>query len=90
MSTRVYAKFVHPDYGYDRDQERAKELLKINEVYEVDNISMGQSSTSIYLKEVPGPFNSVHFDFYDKDDMQIDIYSMPEFNPYLRKIDHAS
>ena len=60
--------------------------LKIDELYEVSHISMGQSYTSIYL-ETPkegteNPFNSVIFEFYEHGE-ELDIYSDSRFNPYL-------
>jgi len=65
---------------------RDEDGLKIDEVYEVRYISMGQSYTSIYL-ETPkegtkNPFNSVIFEFYE-DDEELDIFSDHRFNPYL-------
>jgi hypothetical protein len=78
----VYAQLVHPEYGYDMDKENAKKL-DVGEYYEVAHISMSQSSTTIQLKDVNGGFNSVQFEFFDKNKKKIDIYSMPEFNNYL-------
>ena len=78
----LYAKFVYPDYGYDCDIEYAKKVgLKVGERYEVEDLSMGGSHTSIFLKNIDGSFNSVQFEF-EEDDMPIDIYRSPKYNPY--------
>lgn len=79
----TYAKLVNPNAGYDSEKERAK-LLKPGVFYEVERISMGQSSTSVKLKDFRIPFNSVQLGFYNKDKEEIDIYIMPEYNPYMR------
>ena len=63
-----------------------KDGLKIDELYEVSHISMGQSYTSIYLEKpkegTKNPFNSVIFEFYEHGE-ELDIYSDSRFNPYL-------
>lgn len=60
-------------------------LIK-GEVYEVEDISMGQSYTSIYLKNpkegTKNPFNSVFFKFYENG-KKLDIFSDRRFNPYI-------
>lgn len=78
----LYAKFMYPDYGWDSDVEYAKKVgLKVGERYEVEYVSMGQSNTSIYLKDFEGSFNSVQFEF-EEDGIPIDIYRSPKYNPY--------
>ncbi len=80
----LYAKFMYPDNGYDYDEEYAKKMgLKVSERYEVEDVDMGQSHTSIYLKNIKGCFNSVHFEF-EENGNPIDIYDDPRYNPYLR------
>lgn len=79
----LYAKFVYPDNGYDCDVEHAKRVgLKAGERYEVEDLSMGGSHTSIILKDIDGCFNSVQFDFYE-DEQPVDIYRNPKYNGYL-------
>lgn len=56
--------------------------LEIGKQYEVDYISMGQSYTSIVLKNKFRTYNSVLFKFYENG-KEINIYSDPRFNPYL-------
>ena len=79
----LYAKFMYPNYGYDCDKEYVKKVgLKVGERYEVEDISMGGSHTSVYLKDIKGSFNSVQFKF-EEDEKSIDIYRDPRYNPYL-------
>lgn len=79
----LYAKFIYPNYGLDCDKEYAKKMgLKVGERYEVEDISMGGSHTSVYLKDIKGSFNSVQFEF-EEDEKPIDIYRDPRYNPYL-------
>lgn len=78
----LYAKFMYPDYGHNCDIEFAKKMgLKVGEKYEVEDLSMGGSHTSIYLKDVNGVFNSVQFEF-EEDGKSIDIFNSPKYNPY--------
>ena len=79
---KLFAKVENPNSGYNCDKENIKQL-DISKMYEVEFISMGQSHTSIYLKEIDDVFNSVNFEFYDEDGNQVDIFSMPEYNLYL-------
>lgn len=79
----LYARFMYPDYGHDCDVRHAVRAgLKVGEKYKVEDLSMGQSSTSIFLKDVEGCFNSVQFDFYE-DEQPVDIYRNPKYNGYL-------
>ena len=79
----LYAKLKYPDCGFRYDIERVKESgLKRDEKYEVTEVNMGQSHCSICLKGIEGSFNSIQFE-YEKDGKPYDIYSDPEYNPYL-------
>lgn len=79
----LYAKFMYPDNGWDGDVKYAKEAgLKIGEKYEVEEVHMGQVNTTIFLKGLAGCFNSIQFEF-EEDDMPIDIYKSPKYNPYM-------
>lgn len=71
--------------------ERIKELrhaaiifkeLVVGSFYNVEEVSMGQSSPSIKLYGMNYGFNSVMFEFY-KDGKEHDIFDDPEYNPYL-------
>lgn len=79
---KLFAKYTHPENGYPCDKKDASENLVLNNFYEVENIIMGQSYTTIYLKNIEGTFNSVSFDFY-LDNQPINIYETPQFNWYL-------
>lgn len=84
----LYAKFVEPNAGYAHDQKKVEEL-ELNHFYPVAAVSMGQSSTSITLQGQSGGFNSVNFEFYKKSDdkyVEHDIFSDPEYNPYIRNL----
>lgn len=56
--------------------------LEYGKMYEVDGIDMGQSYTSVYLKNMINPYNSVIFEFYE-DGKPLDIYRDTRFNPYI-------
>ena len=62
---------------------QSKEGLTEGTIYEVEDISMGQSYTSVYLKEHQRGYNSVYFEFYEND-QQLDIFKDKRFNPYIR------
>lgn len=80
----LYAIFSHPKAGFDFDIEYAEKMgLEKDEKYEVDYISMGQSHTDIYLKDIEGCFNSVQFKFQEANGAPVDIYRDPRYNPYL-------
>jgi hypothetical protein len=56
-------KFTSPNAGYEYDQKQAETHLLVNETYTVERTEVGNFSTDVYLKEVPGlKFNSVLFD----------------------------
>lgn len=68
----------------DEDCHWSEHDLDVGNLYEVEDIQMGQSHTSIYLKDKERSYNSVIFEFYE-DNKQIDIYKDERFNPYIRK-----
>lgn len=77
------AKFTKPESGYDYDRETCAELLTLGQEYEVSDVAMGQSHTSIYLKDFPNHvFNSVNFEFYKRGKLH-NIFRDPRYNPYL-------
>lgn len=81
----LYAKFMHPNNGWENDVKRAKEAeLKVGERYKVDWISMGGFCTSIFLMDFKNAhFNSVQFDFEEEDGTPVDIYNDSRYNPYM-------
>lgn len=79
----LYAICVCVDNGYPISQETLKNNnIKIGDKFEVEDVSMGQSSTRITLKGFKDVFNSVHFRFEDEYGNKIDIYNNPLYNPY--------
>lgn len=84
--SKITAFFLYPDNGYDSDIEKAKKYLKFGQSYKVLDADVGQSNTKVVL-EVDGQkvsFNSVHFKFF-RDENEVDITRMPEFNPYIKR-----
>lgn len=58
--------------------------LQVGERYEVEDVSMGGSYTSIYLTDIDGVFNSVQFDFEDENGIEVNIYKDPRYNSYIK------
>lgn len=56
--------------------------LEYGKTYEVEDVDMGQSYTSIYIVGKPYPYNSIFFEFYENGEL-LDIYEDRRFNPYL-------
>lgn len=82
--TTIIAKFLNPEAGYSINIEDGK-LLNVGEIYEVCELDMGQSNTSIKLVGYPGEnFSSTQVDFYENGE-KINIYRDIRFNPYMRK-----
>lgn len=70
--------------GFSHDQEYLiKNNFKIGDKFEVEDINMGQSYTSVFLKGYPYCFNSVNFRFEDENGNDIDIFNDPRYNPYF-------
>lgn len=57
--------------------------LENGKEYEVDEIMMGQSSTSVTVVGIKGSFNSISFKF-THDGREIDISRSALINPYMR------
>jgi len=69
--------------GHDFERQKMIDLgFKVGDCISVNNINMGQSSTSIYLEGFEGSFNSVFFNFKE-DGKDINIYGDKRYNPYL-------
>lgn len=83
----LYAICVCVDNGWPFDQEILKKNnIKIGDKFEVEDVSMGQSNTSIILKGFKDDFNSVHFSFEDEYGNVVNIYDDPRYNPYLHPV----
>ena len=86
----LFAKVTEPNAGYDHDKKAVADLNPDN-YYPVRSVSMSQSSTSFTLKDGYGHYNSVNFTFYksagkDAGMVEHNIYSDPEYNPYLSRV----
>ena len=80
----LYAICVCVDNGYPIDQEKLnKNNIEIGDRFKVEDVSMGQSNTSITLKGFKNVFNSVHFRFEDESGSEVNIYRDHRYNPYL-------
>ena len=62
---------------------REEDGLEIGTEYDVEDIMMGQSNTSVSLVGMKGSFNSISFKFMH-DVREIDIFRSPLINPYMR------
>ena len=79
----VFAIVSTLDAGYNSERIKMNNLgIKIGDRFIVTDIDMGQSNTSIGLKEHSGHFNSVFFNF-EENGKELNIYGDPRFNPYL-------
>jgi hypothetical protein len=79
----VIATLVRKDCGYESDQKQVEDMF-IGNKYEVENISVGQSHTNVYLKGHPVSFNSIHFEFTDDNGNPVDIFKDARFSPYIQ------
>lgn len=79
----ITAKVVSLKGGYRLDKERFDRLnAEIGDEYEVVAISIGQSNSTVKLKD-GGFYNTVYFEFYE-DGVKFDIFKDKRFNWYLR------
>jgi hypothetical protein len=78
----IYAIIKNLDCGYPGDREQvAKAGFKVGDRFILEDVSMGQSHTTVYLNR-EGGFNSVFFDF-EENGQPLNIYADRRFNPYL-------
>ena len=76
---KIYAKCVKES---DVECSWLTHDLEVGQLYEVHDIYMGQSCTTIVLKDRKRSYNSVYFEFYEGS-KELDIYNDERFNPYL-------
>lgn len=82
----LFAKYVHEYNGLQWERELIEKAgLEVGHYYVIEDIVVGQSYTDVKLKHY-GSFNSVFFDFYDNNGDKVNIFKMPKYNPYLRKL----
>jgi len=82
----LYAKVTELNAGYESDRINAL-ALDSDHYYVVNRVNIGGSSTSIYLEDDRKSYNSVNFTFYtivDGKHKEYDIFSDPNYNPYLQ------
>lgn len=79
MKNTIYAKCIRES---EEDCSWLKHDLEVGKLYEVKDIYMGQSSTSVSLKERNKCYNSVYLEFYENDRI-INIFEDERFNPYI-------
>ena len=79
----IYAVVETLKVGFPSDSETVKSLgFKVGDRFEVERISVGRSSTEVYLKEFPSNcFNSVFF-IFEEDGIPLDIFLDDRFNSY--------
>ena len=62
---------------------REEDGLEIGTEYDVEDIMMGQSNTSVELVGTKGTYNSISFKFM-LNGREIDIFRSPLINPYMK------
>lgn len=55
-------RFAHPNAGYESESALAQKMLKVNEVYTVESIEVGNWYSSVELRGLPVLWNSAHFE----------------------------
>lgn len=79
MKNKIYAKCIQKS---NKDIDLLEHDLDVDKLYEVEKISMGQSYTSVYLKNNNKSYNSIYLEFYENNKI-IDIFKDSRFNPYI-------
>lgn len=59
--------------GHDSDKKNIAEKLRIGKIYTVKRTEVHNSSTSVYLQEVEGVFNSVNFEEVTKQPKELNV-----------------
>jgi len=85
----VIAKFTHPDKGQELQRREINRLCKINGEYELATVYMKEDITTVRLIGYFEWFNSIFFDFFE-DGKEVDIYTDPRFNPFIRGHGHVN
>lgn len=74
---------IHKNIRIMATAVREEGKLELGKEYEVDEIMMGQSHTSVTVVGIKGSFNSISFKF-THDGREIDISRSALINPYMR------
>lgn len=84
----VCARLTNLEAGYECNKELMIRCgLVVGSTYEVEHINMGQSYTTIKIRDCGTYFNSVNFEF-EEDGKPLNIYQDKRFNPYLKNWRH--
>jgi hypothetical protein len=83
----VYAICVRNEGGFKSDQEHFdKSGIKIGDKIRVLEAKVDRWITDVYLEGYDGRFNSVFFNYVDKDEMPYNIYKKPGFYEFYKEI----
>lgn len=76
MSYDGYVKLVTLTAGFSAQQDTVKEKLVLGEMYPITSIEIGGWCSYVTIPD-KGDFNSVFFEFYDKDKnlLEDDVFS---------------
>ncbi len=59
----IHARFAHPDWGYEADQELAAKHLLVGAIYTITSMQVGRSSSVLFLDGFPDvAFNTALFE----------------------------
>ena len=72
MSYDGYVRLSLIPAGYPGEGDRARLRLKSNVFYEIKSIDIYSSSTTVTLKDIEEDFNSVLFNYYNKDKLLLE------------------
>lgn len=82
----VYAICVRNEGGFKSDQERFdKSGIKIGDKIRVLEAKVDKWITDVYLEGYEGRFNSVFFNYVDKDGMPYNIYKNQDSMSFTRR-----
>lgn len=82
---RVKVTSASATWGYGSDQETVRDHLRVDEIYTVERTEVRDSSTEVYLQEVPDiAFNSVNFVDVDHQAEEAD-HQHPAWQRYNRR-----
>lgn len=83
----VYAICVKDEGGFKGDQEQLdKSGIKIGDKIRVLEANVSGWYTDVYLEGYEGKFNSIFFNYVDKDGKPYSIYRKPGFYEFYKEI----
>lgn len=90
---QLYARMEYPNNGHAIDQKHVS-LIDSTQFYEVEDVKIYSSSSSVTLKQFTYIFNTVNFTIYERVEdektstgeyVSYDIFADPELNKTLLK-----